>query len=165
MTKFKLVKVDYNYCDYLRKFDNKVCYNRGKKILRPYLGVLFEMGEMEYFASLSSLKLKHKFIPYNLDFIKIDGGNLGAINFNNMIPLMKDNYTLIDLQSLEENYRKLLQLQLRFLNRNSKYLLQRAQTLYNKYIDGTLNIRIKNRCCDFKLLEEKCLEYHAEIKV
>ena len=24
----KIVKVDSNYCDYLRKFDNKVAYNK-----------------------------------------------------------------------------------------------------------------------------------------
>ena len=29
---FKIVKVDYKYCDYLRKFDNKVSYNA--KILK-----------------------------------------------------------------------------------------------------------------------------------
>ncbi|MBQ8891784.1 MAG: type III toxin-antitoxin system ToxN/AbiQ family toxin [Bacilli bacterium] len=34
---FKIVKVDSNYCDYLRTFDNKVVYNRGIKELRPLL--------------------------------------------------------------------------------------------------------------------------------
>lgn len=29
--KFKIVKVDSNYCDYLRTFDNKVPYNAGQK--------------------------------------------------------------------------------------------------------------------------------------
>ena len=31
---FKIVKVDYKYCDYLRKFDNKVAYNKNEKELR-----------------------------------------------------------------------------------------------------------------------------------
>ena len=32
--------------------------------------------------------------------------------------------------------------------------------LYNKYIAGTLNIDIAKRCCNFKLLEEKCNEFN-----
>ena len=36
---FKIVKVDSNYCDYLRKYDSKVSYNAGIKELRPFIGV------------------------------------------------------------------------------------------------------------------------------
>ena len=86
MKKFKLVKVDYNYCDYLRKFDEKGCYNYRKKELRPYLEILFKMNNCEYFALLTSPKEKLS----NLEFIKIDNGNLGAINFNNMIRLLNN---------------------------------------------------------------------------
>ena len=32
--------------------------------------------------------------------------------------------------------------------------------LYDKYIDGTLDKNIAKRCCNFKLLEEKCREYN-----
>lgn len=59
MASFKLVKVDYKYCDYLRKFDNKIFYNAGKKELRPFLGILFTIDNCEYFAPLSSPKPKH----------------------------------------------------------------------------------------------------------
>ena len=57
---FKIVKVDYNYCDYLRQYDNKVTYNAGSKELRPYVGILFIINKIEYFAPLSSPKEKHK---------------------------------------------------------------------------------------------------------
>ena len=33
----------------------------------------------------------------NIDFFKIDNGTLGVINFNNMIPVYKDNYDVITL--------------------------------------------------------------------
>ena len=32
---FKLVKIDYMYCDYLRNFDYRVSYNANEKELRP----------------------------------------------------------------------------------------------------------------------------------
>lgn len=31
MDNLVLVRLDYNYCDYLRQFDNKVPYNKDKK--------------------------------------------------------------------------------------------------------------------------------------
>ena len=48
---FKIVKVDYKYCDYLRKFDSKVPYNAGSKELRPFLGVfsyIYKKLSLEY---------------------------------------------------------------------------------------------------------------------
>ncbi len=34
----KIVRVNTKYCDYLRKFDHKVPYNKNEKELRPFLG-------------------------------------------------------------------------------------------------------------------------------
>ena len=56
--KFKIVKVDSKYCDYLRQFDNKVPYNAFNKELRPFLGILFIVNDVEYFVPLSSPKEK-----------------------------------------------------------------------------------------------------------
>ena len=36
----KIVRVNSDYCDYLRKFDNKVAYNKNEKELRPFIGIL-----------------------------------------------------------------------------------------------------------------------------
>ena len=103
--KLRIVRVDSDYCDYLRKFDNKVAYNKNEKELRPFIGILFEINECEYFAPLSSPKPKHKNMKNTIDFLKIKNGELGAVNFNNMIPVKKKNYLLIDLnkQVLTEN--------------------------------------------------------------
>ena len=69
---FKLVKIDYMYCDYLWKYDKRVVYNKGKKELRPFIGVLFSIGDKEYFAPLSSPKPKHQTMSNTIDFFKID---------------------------------------------------------------------------------------------
>ena len=55
-----IVRVDSNYCDYLRKFDTKVAYNMNEIELRPFVGILFRIEDCEYFAPLSSPKSKHK---------------------------------------------------------------------------------------------------------
>ncbi len=160
MAKLKLVKVDYKYCDYLRRYDHKVCYNKGSKELRPYIGVLLEINACLYFAPLSSPKEKYKDMPDNIDFIKIDEGNLGAINFNNMIPLSVNNYSLLDFYSKNLKYARMLRMQLRWLIRHTDIIIDHASNLYYKYIKGTLDSRIRSRCCNFPLLEEKCFEYN-----
>lgn len=162
---FKLVKIDYKYCDYLRKFDYRVIYNAGKKELRPFLGILFKVNNIEYFAPLSSPKKKHKLMKNQIDFIKIDNGNLGAVNFNNMIPVTNSNYSLLNLNKEPTNLndkkrQNLLKSQLLWLNKNKKNVQYKAENLYFKYKHNKLNKKIKARCCDFILLEKKCKEYN-----
>jgi len=48
-----------------------------------------------------------------VDFFKIDDGRLGAVNFNNMIPVNKNNYNVIyfsgnDLNLKDRKYEELL---------------------------------------------------------
>lgn len=160
-----LVKIDTEYCNYLRKFDKKIMYNAGAKEIRPFVGVLFKVKDCMYFAPLSSPKAKHKKIKSKLDFLKLDNGNLGAINFNNMIPVMERNVVKLNLKkkaktNKEEKYLKLLKEQLFWLNRNDQRIYNRAEKLYNKYLNNTLELNIRKRCCNFLLLEEKCKEYN-----
>lgn len=160
-----LVELDINYSNYLRKYDKKVPYNYDKKELKPFIGILFTINECMYFAPLSSPKPKHLKLKAKLDFLKIDGGKLGAINFNNMIPVTEFNIIKINLNkeqvtNSEKQYIILLKKQLRWLNRNSDKLYGRSKKLYDKYLNGTLDKNIMKRCCDFKLLEEKCMLYN-----
>lgn len=160
-----LVKLDTDYCNYLRKFDEKVPYNYNEKELRPFIGILFSINDLMYFAPLSSPKPKHQNLKSKLDFLKIKNGELGAINFNNMLPVTSKNIIKLDLDKealtkSEEKYTKLLKEQLYWLNRNSDKLYGRSKKLYDKYSNGTLNKNIVKRCCNFKLLEDKCREYN-----
>lgn len=160
-----LVKLDTDYCNYLRKFDNRVPYNYNKKELRPFVGVLFEVNNYKYFAPLSSPKSKHLKLESKIDLLKIDDGRLGVVNFNNMLPVTDDNVIFIDLDKkclteTEKKYMKLLKKQLFWLRRNDVKIYERAKKLYSKYTNGTLKQNIVKRCCDFKLLEEKCNEYN-----
>lgn len=160
---FIIVNVNTNYCDYLRKFDSLVPINHSKKENRPFLGILFQIHNVEYFAPLSSPKSKHLKMHNTIDFVKIDDGNLGAINFNNMIPVTKNNYELVDLNDTNPKrikYVNLLKKQLHWLNDNKHKIIYKADNLYALYVSNLLPNNIKNRCCNFKLLEEKCREYN-----
>ena len=153
--RLKIVRIDANYCDYLRVFEDKV----------PFVGVLFTIDNCMYFAPLASPKPKHLKLKNKLDFLKLKDGLLGAINFNNMLPVTSKNIIELDLNKIglnadENKYLKLLKEQLFWLNRHQQMLYKKSYNLYNKYISGTLNGKIAKRCCNFKLLEEKCLLYN-----
>ena len=162
----KIVRVNTNYCDYLRAFDNKIPYNKNEKELRPFVGILFQIENCKYFAPLSSPKEKHKHMKNTLDFFKIKDGELGAVNFNNMIPVSEKNYSLVDLDkqhssNAELRYQKLLKEQLNWLNANYIQIKNKSFKLYTLYNNEKLPLKIKERCCNFKLLEEKCAEYNS----
>lgn len=162
---FKIVKVNSEYCDFLRKFDEKVPYNAGLKELRPFIGILFKIDDIEYFAPLSSPKIKHKKLKNTIDLIKINDGELGVVNINNMIPVTNENYIIFNLDKKSDNIKeqlriKLLKKQLRWLTSNRKEVITKSKLLYNLYISNKLPINVKNRCCNFSLLEIKCSEYN-----
>lgn len=92
-------------------------------------------------------------------------GKLGAVNLNNMIPIPENEYIYANininyaLSDSERKYRILLNNQLRWLNRHGINLRHKAKKLYENRTKNTIPVRIKDRCCDFQLLEEKCLAY------
>ena len=163
----KIVRVSSDYCDYLREFDNKVAYNKYEKELRPFIGILFKLDKCEYFAPLSSPKEKHKKMKNTVDFFKIKNGELGAVNFNNMIPVNENNYSFVELNKetltmSELKYQKLLREQLEWLNANYYQVKNKSFKLYELYNNGKLPENIMKRCCNFKLLEEKCKQYKKD---
>ncbi len=162
---FIIVNVDEKYCDYLRKYDGLVPLNHFVKEKRPFIGILFQIHNVEYFAPLSSPKAKHLKMKNMLDFVKIDHGRLGVINFNNMIPVTSKNYAVVDLDDtnpMQLKYMTLLKKQLHWLNENKSKIIYKADSLYALYIAKLLPKRIAQRCCNFPLLEEKCVIYNQE---
>lgn len=162
-----IVKVDFKYCNYLRKYDNKVSYNAGIKELRPFIGILFMIGNCEYFAPLSSPKEKHKHMKNSLDLFKINNGLYGVVNFNNMIPVTIANYEKFDLNKKNIDKRELkrielLKNQLRYLNLNKQSIFKKSKLLYTLYKSNKLPQNIRERCCNFPFLEIKCNEYNKQ---
>lgn len=162
--KLKIIMVDSKYCDYLRQYDKKVPYNFKDKERRPFVGVLFTIDQSNYFAPLSSPKKKHLKMKNTIDFLKINGGKLGAINFNNMLPIVDCAIIDLDLNcknisKKDKMYFELLQSQFYWLKRQENIIYKKSIGLYNKYIDNKLEQNIKDRCLNFKLLEQKSKLY------
>ena len=75
MNKLKLYRVDVNYIKYLYSFDNKVQYNKEQKDeytrKRPYLGVVLQVNEFEYFVPLEHPREAHQKMKDNIYILKI----------------------------------------------------------------------------------------------
>ena len=164
--RLSLYNVDPSYCEYLRGFDRKVSQVTKNKERRPFLGVVVELENgIKYYAPLTSPKSKHQSMKNDIDFIKINNGVWGAINLNNMIPIEEEFIKKINLKinpgdTEEEIKRKnLLINQITWCNSNREKILKYANKLYKLITQKKAPKELADRCCDFKLLEQKCLEY------
>lgn len=98
-------------------------------------------------------------------FRKINNGIYGAINFNNMIPVLDEVLIEIDIANIPDiKYRRLLQNQYNFIKADEKGILKTAETLKILIMQDERNISehdkiTKQRCCNLKVLEEKFREY------
>lgn len=175
--KIKLGKLNFyivnnNYINYLSKFDKHIAYNKDEK--RTYIGVVLIVEEHYYFAPMFSPKQKHKTYKDNLSFFKIinekNKNNLGIIKFSNMIPVPQEDVDLLDMKDKSYGYKRLLSEQYSYINRtnNKRKIMEKAEKIYNIVTNGRkskMNKFYKELSCNFKLLEEKCIDYKEYHKI
>ncbi|WP_303790716.1 type III toxin-antitoxin system ToxN/AbiQ family toxin [Ruminococcus flavefaciens] len=171
MKRLDLYTLDVNYVAELAKADSKVMSvsPQQKKDNRPFVGVVVICNDKRYCIPLTSPKPKHQKMKDGLDFSRLfdnKGKLLGAMNFNNMIPvddrLIKKIYLLpLPTDSPQEiKYKDLLNDQLDWCNNNRKEIKNKASRLYEVVtIHHKENERIVSRCCDFKKLEAALEKY------
>ena len=165
---FSFYTVSTDYCDFLRRFDHCVPYTMDKKSIRPFVGIVLNVNGFNYYAPLTSPKPKHITMKNQTDFLKINGGSWGAINFNNMIPVPLECLKKVEMRIFDTDtkpdidYKNLLSNQLSWCNSNKERILKQAEKLYDSIISGRASESLRSRCCKFAVDEQKCLEY-AEI--
>jgi protein AbiQ len=87
----------------LAKVDDRVMSvsPQNHKESRPFVGVIVICDDKQYCIPLTSPKEKHKTMNNREDFSRIvdsDGKILGALNFNNMIPVNQSVITPINIK-------------------------------------------------------------------
>ena len=159
----KFYHIKDTYIKFLRKYDEKVPENKNES--RPYVGIVLTIGDIEYYAPFSSPKPKHKKMRNTKDFRKIGGGLYGAINFNNMIPVVKSALIYINIKSIDDvKYRSLLLNQYRSIVSDADKIKENASELYSliQKDDAELSVyeqKIKSRCCNLSVLEKVFRQY------
>lgn len=167
--------VDKNYIAYLTQYDSHVGYVEYGERLKLHVGILLNISSFNYYVPISSAKPKHQKMSNNLDFHKLQDKSTGylyaVLNINNMIPV-PSNCAIHFKYNQVENFRS-------FRNEKEKndyiYLLQKEKELIDQVQDILQNKALKlyqkcaakpysslaSRCCNFKLLEEKCNSYSS----
>lgn len=151
------------YIAYLKGYDARVAEN--KKETRPYVGIVVQIGDVKYYAPFTSPKPKHLRMKNGKDFRKINGGQYGAINFNNMIPVPDDVLLLIDIANEPDlQYRRLLQNQYKAIAADLSAIEKTAMNLRTLVFTADEKLSewdrsVKARCCNLELLERACSSY------
>lgn len=167
----KIVNIEPHYLEFLYSIDARVPkeHKETGRRLRPFVGVVFSVDKVLYFAPLSSPKPKHLKLPNKaLDIYKIDNGSLGVINFINMVPVKNENVIEIDINALPEQdltdkqYKNLLVKQIICIRKNENQIKRKAKALYNMVVYKRGSIKLLARCCDFAELERAADLYKQE---
>ena len=152
--------VDKKYINYLTQFDSHVGYVEYGERLKLHVGTLLTIGNFHYYVPISSAKPKHQKMSNSLDFHKLQDESTrylyAVLNINNMIASLNPATIYYDKEKTDYIY--LLQKE-KFLIDNIQNTLQnKAMKLYQKCI-AKPDSSLAARCCNFKMLEEKCLSY------
>ncbi len=169
-----LYSVSDKYIEYLRKFDDRV-YDNKQEIrvhTKKYLGIVLNINSFNYYIPFSS--------PKNTDYYDMDKKQIrksivpiiriaeknnnkhklyGTLRISNMIPVPITEITPYFVQDEKDvNYKNLILSELRFIRKNTKMIIRNANVLY-KQKENEEDIAYVKNTLNFKLLEQKCLEY------
>ena len=150
--------IDAKYADFMRDKslgDARVPYTVYPKREKFFIGVVFKIGDFNYFAPVSSNK------EMNPAAISIIDGNesLGSVRINFMFPVIDGVYKQFIIANIKDRkYKRLVEKQYRFCNKFREQIRGLAQVIYEKRIHGQIKID-KIYIMDFKKLEKRALSY------
>lgn len=150
----KFYYIDNDYIDALHSIEPKVYPSN--KAGRPYIGIVFKIHDIHYFAPMTSPKEKHsklrRPVVYKVNSLSDSNDKLGVIQINNMIPVPLSKLTEVVISNIRDvKYKILLQKQYIVLKVNKKEIEDTAEELYLKAKAGHPIHRV---CNDFRKLEE-----------
>jgi len=152
-------EVSAEYISYLMRFDPKVPrvdYSAMDGHDKFLCGIVLTVNNHDYFAPISSFNIKQR---TNLVIENEQGRPMSSIRFSFMIPVPPGVATLKKIKDEPSpEYRFLLELELRYCQKNAKTIYRMAKHIYNTVVGGKDQMMVSN-CCDFKKLEAACAEY------
>ncbi len=160
-----LYTISNKYLSYLKQFDSRIS-SHDSKSGSIYVGAVLERADSgaAYFVPLTSYSSKKEGKMRNRQQIIVsilEKGNmnnkLGYMLFNNMIPVPRSELIKVDLtdQSIPKN--RMMKKQQIYIRSVFGKVKHKAELVHRKQIEG--NSYFLKWCCDFQLLENKCIEY------
>jgi len=157
MDHLRIYRIEDKYIRFLHSRDSKVQYNKGTR--RPYVGIVLFVGQFRYFVPMESPKANHAKIKPGKHILKMEGGNLGLLGFNNMVPVPESALIRFDIANEPDpQYRDLLFRQAAVCNRMKADIYHHASQTYYDVVNGR-NSFLLRICCNFRELEKASLKY------
>lgn len=168
----KIYDIEEKYLDFLRSVEEKIMlgkssYNNNRKFA---VGVVLNIGGINYYAPLSSVKqhqlnengdnlnkqYKQRCFPIIIKRNKQDK-IVSLLRLDFMFPVPENLLKELNFNEIQdEKYRTFIRLEYQYIKRKKQEILEKALELYEKAINPQHFLH--NKCCDFKLLEEKYQE-------
>ncbi|MCX7772842.1 MAG: type III toxin-antitoxin system ToxN/AbiQ family toxin [Clostridia bacterium] len=154
MEKLNFYEIHKSYIKYLKQFEEKIPtieYDAHDKFT---CGIVLAINDLHYYAPVSSFNKQQKtnFLIYNEK-----NEPISSIRFSFMFPAPLDCVKVKDFNSEPYQYRRLLITELDYCNKHVSKIIDKAKSVYN--FGCNKNHVYNYLCCNFKLLEEKCLAY------
>lgn len=169
----KLYSITDNYINYLREYEKRVYDNKEdiRKVTRKYLGIVLKINDFNYYIPMSSPKksdykgnkIRKSIVPIvrMISQKEVDGIPVlkGTLRISNMIPVPESELILYEPKfEQNKNYKILVEKELEFIGKNEDMIRKYTRIMYNQKINN-YDVSYINNVVDFKLLEQKCLEY------
>lgn len=145
----------------------------GKDAIKIHLGIILSINNCSYNVPLCSAKTKYEKMGNSKDIFKIKDPETkkiyGVLNINNMIPVPSDVIKILKYNEIS-NYRSfssdlekmktisLLQKEFDIIFNYWEHIEKNAKHVYKMKHDYP-NGFFARRCCEFSLLEDKCLKW------
>ena len=152
-------EVSTDYISYLTKFDSRVPrvdYSATGGHEKFLCGIVLSISVYNYFAPISSFTTQQR---TNFIIKNEEDKPISSIRFSFMIPLPHGTFTIKKIQDEQSPaYRRLLNWELDYCNKNAKAIFRTAKYIYNSVVVKKDPLMIKN-CCNFNALEVACTVY------
>ena len=161
MKEFNFYRVNQQYLYYLNQSDHTVSIKGN----RPFIAISLNIAGQDYAIPITSKMRRDNGARRNTrtttELIDQNGNELGALLYNNMIPvdnrdlipIIFDNESPQDKSSFEAKYQ--------IIRKNQNAIKSKASKVYSQRISGRDSF-LNSFCSDYKLLETQCAAYHSQ---
>lgn len=139
-----------------------------RKANRVFVGMVVFSKDVYYCIPLSHPKKKHETMRDNAEIQKIYDGNkiIGVLNYNLMIPVMKNQISPVDLKIHRNDsyeikaWKNLCIKELKWCRKNEKIIRDKAKNILFLFSNEE-GFKGRKRCLDFDKLEQECRKYNG----
>ena len=164
MDKLNFYTVPEDYADYLRNAEVEkrgfsrvpnLNYGNGRK-QKLLCGIVLTVNSNDYYVPVSSFKKK---MPDNFLIRDKNENPVSSLRFNYMFPVPMDIVSVRNIENEpDDKYKTLLAQELQYCISNQDEIRRLALRTYKRVLLAKNPTLVKNSC-DFRLMEQKCLEY------